>query len=67
MKLLQLMLKAGKSNTIQFNGIFLGILAALMDTEFIKTNPEYTAIIMGVQAIANILLRLKTKKPIAER
>jgi len=62
---------AAKSNTIQFNGGFLGILLMLMQSEafngIISKNPEWTAIAFGIQAVINILLRGKTKKPLADR
>ena len=58
-----------RSNTMQFNfgaGVlwFLGIL---LEIDFIKNNPEWVAILAGITAIINILLRLKTNKAISER
>jgi hypothetical protein len=35
--------------------------------DVIQSNPEYIAILGGVQALVNVLLRFKTEKPLAER
>jgi hypothetical protein len=64
---LRTLLGAAKSNTVQLNGIFAIIWGALVQSDFIQSNPEYVAIAAGIQAVLNILLRFKTKKPLAER
>jgi hypothetical protein len=58
-----------KSNTIQFNGsvALLWFLDVLSQTNFIGNNPEYASLLTGIVALVNILLRFKTKKPLAER
>lgn len=66
-KFLQVILGAAKSNTIQFNAIFLAILTAISQTDYIKTNPDLVQIMAGIQAVVNILLRFKTDKPISQR
>ena len=64
---LQLLKGAAKSNTVQINGILLAIWAAVMNSEMIQANPDLVQVMAGVQAIVNILLRFKTKKPLSER
>ena len=60
-----------KSSTMQVNGGILGILLMLLQSDAFNTivskNPEWVAIALGVQSVVNILLRIKTKKPLAER
>lgn len=58
---------AAKSNTVQINAILLAIWTAVMNTELIQSNPDLVQIMAGVQAVINILLRFKTKKPLSER
>lgn len=58
---------AAKSNTVQINAILLAIWTAVMNTELIQSNPDLVQIMAGVQAVVNILLRFKTKKPLSER
>lgn len=64
---LKLVLGAAKSNTVQFNGIMLVLWTALAQSEFIQSNPEYAAIVGGIQAAINLFLRAKTKAPLSER
>lgn len=64
---LKLIKGAAKSNTVQINAILLAIWAAVLESEMIQSNPDLVAILAGVQAIINIVLRFKTKKPLAER
>lgn len=66
-KFLQLIKGAAKSNTVQINAILLAIWAAVMNTDMIQSNPDLVQIMAGVQALVNIILRFKTKKPLAER
>ena len=66
-KLVQLLKGAAKSNTIQFNAIFLAVLTALLQTDFIQSNPDYLAIMAGINAVVNILFRGKTDKPLSQR
>lgn len=66
-KFLQLLKGAARSNTVQFNALFLAIWSAVLQTDFIQSNPDYVAIMGGIQAVLNILLRAKTKKPLSER
>lgn len=66
-KFLQLIKGAAKSNTIQINALLLAIWSAVLQTEFIQSNPDLVAIMGGVQAIINMLLRVKTSKPLSER
>ena len=66
-KLVQFIKGAAKSNTIQFNAIFLAVLAALMQTDFVQSNPDYVAIMAGINAVVNLILRGKTEKPLAQR
>lgn len=64
---LQLLKGASKSNTVQVNGILLAIWTAVLNSDLIQGNPEYVAILGGVQALINIILRFKTSKPLSER
>ena len=64
---LRLIIGAAKSNTIQVNGLFAAIWGALLQMDVVQSNPEYLAIMGGVQALVNILLRFKTKKALADR
>lgn len=66
-KFLELMLGAAKSNTVQFNAIFLAIWAAVLNTDFVQANPDLTQALLGAQALVNLLLRFKTKVPISQR
>lgn len=66
-KLVELMVGAAKSNTVQFNAVFLAIWAAVLNTEFVQSNPDLTQALVGVQAIINLLLRFKTKVPLSQR
>ena len=66
-KFLQLIKGAAKSNTVQINAILLAIWAAVMNSEMIQANPDLVQIMAGVQAVVNIILRFKTKKPLEER
>ena len=66
-KFLQLIKGAAKSNTVQINAILLAIWAAVINSEMIQANPDLVQILAGVQAVVNIILRFKTKKPLAER
>jgi len=58
-----------RSNTMQFNtaAAVVWFLTVLMESDFVSSNPEYTAIAAGVMAIVNMVLRMKTKKPLEER
>lgn len=58
-----------RSNTVQFNALaaVLWFLSTIGETSFVSQNPEYSAILGGVVAIVNLVLRAKTKKPLAER
>jgi hypothetical protein len=64
---LQILKGAAKSNTVQVNSLLAIIWSAVLNSEMIQSNPEYTAILGGVSALINIFLRFKTKKPLAER
>lgn len=66
-KFLQIIKGAAKSNTVQFNAIFLAIWAAVVNTDFVQSNPDLVQIVAGIQAVVNILLRFKTDKPISQR
>ena len=65
--LVKLITGAAKSNTVQFNAIMLAIWTAIAQSEFIRSNPEYAAIIGGIQAVINLILRAKTKQPLTNR
>lgn len=67
--MLELLKGAAKSNTVQFNvaAAALWMLGALMGADFVKSNPDMVAILAGVQGLINILLRMKTSKPLSER
>lgn len=58
-----------KSNTVQFNGAaaIIWFLEVLGQTNFIGDNADFSAILAGVVALVNILLRAKTSKPLNER
>lgn len=58
---------AAKSNTVQFNTIMLAIWTAIYQTEFVQSNPEYVAILGGIQAVVGLFLRGKTKVPLTQR
>jgi hypothetical protein len=45
----------------------LWFLSVLSGASFVTDNPEYTAILAGVMAIVNMVLRAKTTKPLSER
>lgn len=63
----RLLLGAFRSNTNQFNGLLAVIWTALYQSDFIQQDPEVVAILGGLQALVNIFLRFKTKKPLADR
>jgi hypothetical protein len=67
--MLKTLFGALKSNTVQFNGgvALLWFLDVLSESNLIANNPEYTALLGGVVALVNIILRFKTKKPLNER
>jgi hypothetical protein len=67
--MLDFLKKMLKSKTMQFNGgaAILWFLGVLMEADFIRDNPELTAMLAGVVALINMLLRLKTNKPISEK
>lgn len=64
---LKLIKGAAKSNTVQINSILLAVWAAVLNTEFIQSNPDLVQLMAGVQAAVNIFLRFKTSKPLTER
>lgn len=64
---LRLIIGAARSNTVQVNGLFAAVWGAILQMDVVQSNPEYVAILGGVQALVNILLRFKTEKPLAER
>jgi hypothetical protein len=64
---LRLIIGAAKSNTIQFNSLMAAIWAAILQMDAVQSNPEYLAILGGIQALVNLLLRAKTKKALADR
>jgi len=64
---LRFLLGAAKSNSIQVQGIFAVMWGAILKAEVIQTNPEYAAILGGLQAIIAVLMRAKTDKPLSER
>jgi hypothetical protein len=66
-KFVELMIGAAKSNTVQFNAVFLAIWAAILNADFVQGNPDLVQALMGVQAIVNLLLRFKTNKPLSQR
>ena len=66
-KFLNLVLGAAKSNTVQINSLFLVLWQAVIDSQMIQSNPELVKIMVGLQAVANILLRFKTSKPLSQR
>lgn len=65
--LVRTLLGSLRSNTVQVNGLLAVIWGALLNSEMIQSNPEYTAIMGGISALINILLRFKTSKPLSER
>lgn len=66
-KFLQLLKGAAKSNTVQVNSLLAIIWSAVINSEMIQSNPEWTAILGGVSALINVFLRFKTSKPLSER
>lgn len=56
-----------RSNTVQINALILAVWTALINTDMIQSNPDLVQVMVGVQALINILLRLKTTKPISNR
>jgi hypothetical protein len=60
---------AARSNTVQFNvaSLFLLVLDQAMKLDFITQDPDRMAIAAGVMALVNLVLRVKTKKPLTER
>ena len=67
--MLELLKGTAKSNTVQFYvaAAALWILGALMGADFVKSNPDLIAILAGIQSVINLLLRMKTSKPLSER
>lgn len=66
-KFLELIKGAARSNTVQINAILLAVWTAVMNSEIIQANPDLVQVMAGVQALVNIILRFKTKKPLSER
>jgi len=64
---LRVILGGLRSNTVQVNGLLAVIWSALLNSDMITSNPEYTAILGGVSALVNIILRAKTDKALSER
>lgn len=60
---------AVKSNTMQFNftAAVLWFLDVLGDTSYVADDPNKTAVLVGLVALINMVLRAKTKKPLSER
>lgn len=56
-----------RSNTVQINALILAVWTALINSDMIQANPDIVQIMVGVQSLINILLRMKTNKPIKER
>jgi hypothetical protein len=51
---------ARRSNTVQFNGLILGILTALAQTDVIANNPNAVMWLGFATTVVNLLLRAKT-------
>lgn len=66
-RFLELVIGAAKSNTIQINSLFLVLWQTLIDSQMIQSNPELVKVMVGLQAVVNILLRFKTKVAISQR
>jgi len=60
---------ATKSTTVRFNVLagLLWFLGALSDASFVNENPEWMGILGGITAIVNLILRVKTTKPLEDR
>ena len=55
------------SNTVQVNAAFFAAWTAFYGSDLVQANPELLAVFGVIQAIANVLLRIKTKVPVSER
>ena len=65
---LKIIMNGSQSRTNQMNGIFLAIWGALSQSSFIQTNPQYIAILGGIQAILGIFQRSrKGHQPLTEK
>jgi hypothetical protein len=59
-----------RSSTVQFNSIaaiVLYLLAEAGKLDAIADDPQYAAILAGVIALVNVVLRFKTSQPLEER
>lgn len=65
--ILQILKGASKSNTVQFNAIMLAVWTAIFNSDLVQSNPEYVAILGGLQALVGIILRWKTDTPLSSR
>jgi len=70
-KIIDSILKGGNSSTVRLGGLFGGIWAVILNSEFftdlIGSNPEYAAILGGVQALIMIIQRYRTKEPVDDK
>ena len=66
-KFLQILKGAAKSNTVQINALLAIIWTAVLNSDMIQSNPDYAAILGGISALINVILRFKTSKPLADR
>ena len=70
-RIIDAVLKGGNSSTIRLGGLFGVIWAAVLNSEFftdlIGSNPEYAAILGGIQALIMIVQRYRTKEPVDDK
>jgi hypothetical protein len=70
-KLIDSILKGGNSSTVRLGGLFAAIWAAVSQsqylTDLLADNPEYAAILGGIQAVIMIIQRYRTKEPVDDK
>lgn len=67
-RILDAVLKGGNSSTVRMGGLFAIIWTAISQSEFfvdlLANNPEYAAVLGGIQAVIMIIQRYRTSEPV---
>jgi len=70
-KLIDLILKGGSSSTVRLGGLFAIVWAAIAEsqylTDILADNPEYAAVLGGIQAVIMIIQRYRTSEPVEDK
>lgn len=70
-KLLDGLLKGGNSSTVRLGGLFAIIWGAVSQSEFfldvIAKNPDWAAVIAGIQGLIMIVQRYRTKEAVEDK